>query len=315
MVLKSITRFVRTSQKIMVCMAAWLVVACAAKAQTVMALYNGDIPNSKPAPADYAEAFNVNGRFINKVTVPTLTMYTPANPNGTAVVICPGGGYGGLASVHEGADIAHAFTQIGVTAFVLKYRLPSDLIMVDKTIGPLQDVQRAIQIVRENAAKWKINTDRVGVIGFSAGGHLASTAVTHFARAVIGNNKQTSLRPDFGVLIYPVISMGEFTHAGSKKNLIGTEPTAQLVDLYSNEKQVTGQTPPVFLVHATDDKVVPVQNSLMFYQALIDNQVKAEMHIYQAGGHGFGLNNQTTDDKWFDSLTSWMKQNGWLSPE
>ena len=281
--------------------------------QKAIPLYPNGVPNSKPSPADYVEKVDQNS-FLSGVTIPTLTPYfaDKSKANGTAVIICPGGGYSGLSMVNEGFSIAEAFNKIGVTAFVLTYRLPSDSIMVDKTIGPLQDAQRAIQIVRQQAAEWGINPNKIGIIGFSAGGHLASTAITHFDKVVISNKNNTNLRPDFGVLIYPVITMGPKTHAGSKENLIGKHVSQELMDLYSNEKQVTSNTPPTFLVAAEDDDVVPVENTLMFYRALLDNKVKAEMHVYQAGGHGFGLYNKTTKDFWFDRLTEWMGENGWL---
>ncbi|WP_179414416.1 alpha/beta hydrolase [Mucilaginibacter sp. E4BP6] len=282
--------------------------------QKAIPLYPHGVPNSKPAPADYVEKWG-NDSFLFNVTQPTITPYfaDKSKANGTAVIICPGGGYSGLSMVNEGSSIAEAFNKIGVTAFVLTYRLPSDSIMVDKTIGPLQDAQRAIQIVRQQAVEWGINPNKVGIIGFSAGGHLASTAITHFDKVVINNKNNTNLRPDFGILIYPVISMGPKTHTGSKENLIGKHASQELMDLYSNEKQVTSNTPPTFLVAAEDDNVVPVENTLMFYHALLDNKVKAEMHIYPAGGHGFGLHNKTTKDLWFDRLTNWMDENGWLN--
>ena len=275
-------------------------------------LYPNGVPNSKKAPADYVE--KLNDTFLSGVTIPTIIPYFAAKDkaNGTAVIICPGGGYGGLSMENEGSSIAKAFNSIGVTAFILKYRLPSDSIMVDKTIGPLQDAQRAIQLVRQNAAAWGINPNKVGIIGFSAGGHLASTALTHFDKAVIDNKENTNLRPDFGMLLYPVITMGSKAHSGSKENLIGKNASQDLMDLYSNEKQVTANTPPTFLVQAEDDDVVPVQNSLMFYDAMVKNKVKGEIHIYQAGGHGFGLHNTTTKDYWFDRLKNWMDENGWL---
>jgi acetyl esterase/lipase len=232
--------------------------------------------------------------------------------NGAAVIICPGGGYSGLSMVNEGSTIAEAFNSIGVTAFILKYRLPSDSIMNDKTIGPLQDAQRAIQLIRQNAAAWGIDPNRVGVIGFSAGGHLASTFGTHFNKAVIDNKDNINLRPDFMVLLYPVITFGKYAHVGSRENLIGKTPSQELIDLYSNEKQVTPNTPPTFLVHAEDDGLVPIQNTLIFYDALVANKVPSELHIYPKGDHGFGLNNKTTKEKWFDNLTSWMDANGWL---
>lgn len=224
----------------------------------------------------------------------------------------PGGGYSGLAMGHEGRDIAKAFNSMGVTAFVVKYRLPSDSIMVDKTIGPLQDAQQAVITVRKNAAKWGIKADKIGIIGFSAGGHLASTEGTHFDKVLVDNKENISARPDFMLLLYPVISFGPQAHVGSRENLIGKTPSEDLVNLYSNEKQITANTPPTFLAHAGDDDVVPVQNSLMFYDGLLKNKVKAEMHIFQAGGHGFGLNNSKTNEKWIDWAKSWMLENGFI---
>jgi len=273
-------------------------------------LYPKGVPNSKPAPADYVEDDSNNHARL--VTDPTITPYLPekGKATGTAVVVCPGGGYSGLAIDHEGWAIAKKFNEIGVTAFVLKYRLPSDKIMVDKTIGPLQDAQRAIQIIRERATEWGIDPAKVGIIGFSAGGHLASTTETHFDKVAIDNPKNISVRPDFALLLYPVITFGELAHRGSQVNLTGKDAPKELIDLYSNEKQVTPNTPPTFIVHAEDDKTVPVQNSLMFYEALLANKVKAELHIYQAGGHGFGLNNKTTPDQWFDRCANFLKQNG-----
>jgi len=281
--------------------------------QKPIPLYPNGVPNSKPTPADYVEKMDQNN-FISGVSTPTLIPYFVygAKANGTAVIICPGGGYSGLSMVNEGSEIAEAFNKIGVTAFILKYRLPSDDIMVNKTIGPLQDAQRAVQLVRQNAAQWHIDPNKVGIIGFSAGGHLASTAETHFNDAVIDNPDNINLRPDFAILLYPVISFGGVAHVGSRENLIGKNPSQQLIDLYSNEKQVTANTPPTFLVQAEDDDVVPVQNSLLFYNALLQNKVKAEMHIFPQGGHGFGLNNSTTKDYWFDRLTEWMDGLGLL---
>jgi len=281
-------------------------------AQTPVPLYPNGIPNSKPAPAWYKESRSQWGGITN-VSVPTLTPYLlKGGTVHTAVLVIPGGGYSGVATGHEGDSVARAFNKIGIAAFVLKYRLPSDSIMHDKTIGPLQDAQSALLMMRKNAKQWNIDPARVGVIGFSAGGHLASTLGTHFDKPVIRDNGNISLRPDFMALIYPVITFGAFTHAGSRENLIGHNPSQQLIDLYSNEKQITAETPPAFLVHAEDDNVVPVQNSLMFYDALLKNKVKAEMHIYTAGGHGFGLYNATTKDYWFDRLKEWMEANGWL---
>ena len=277
-------------------------------------LYPNGAPNAKPTPPTYKETFDKKSSWASHVSMPTINTYLPAKgtANGTAIIIFPGGGYAGLAMGHEGKAIAEEFNKIGVTAFVVKYRLPSDSIMVDKTIGPLQDAQMAVLTVRKNAAQWGVKPDKIGIIGFSAGGHLASTEGTHFDKVVIDNKENISVRPDFMMLIYPVISFGPQAHVGSRENLIGKTPTQDLIDLYSNEKQVTANTPPSFLVHAGDDDVVPVQNSLMFYDSLLKNKVKAEMHIFQAGGHGFGLYNSKSKDKWFDWAKNWLDENGFL---
>jgi acetyl esterase/lipase len=278
-------------------------------------LYTSGVPNSKPAPAGYVEPDITKVTMLNKVTVPTMTPFFPekGKANGTAVIICPGGGYQNLAIKHEGFAVAQEFNKIGVTAFVLKYRLPSDLIMIDKTIGPLQDTEQAMLIIRTRAVEWGLNPNKIGIMGFSAGGHLASTFATHFDKVVIDNKAGVNLRPDFSILMYPVITFGEKTHRGSKNNLIGTNTSQNMVDLYSNEKQVTANTPITFIVHAADDDVVPIENTLMFYDALLKAKVKGEMHIFPTGGHGFGLNNRQSKAKWFDWCTTWMDTNGLLT--
>ena len=277
-----------------------------------IALFPNGVPNSKKAPADYAEK-TIDER-VSLVTDPTITPFFPekGKANGAAVVICPGGAYSRLAINKEGYSVAKEFNKIGVTAFVLKYRLPNDAIMADKTVGPLQDAQQAILTVRSHASEWGISPNRVGIIGFSAGGHLASTAGTHFDKAVVENKTIFSIRPDFMILMYPVISFGEFAHVGSKENLAGKNATAAIIDLYSNEKHVTATTPPTFIVHAQDDDVVPVQNSLLMYDALIKAKVSTEMHLYPAGGHGFGLNNAKSKARWFDWCAAWLDTNGFL---
>ncbi|WP_017260014.1 alpha/beta hydrolase [Pedobacter arcticus] len=277
--------------------------------EKVILLYPNGVPNAKQVPVDYIEEFSKDQiRFVSE---PTITAYLPAKDKatGTAVVICPGGGYGFLSITKEGTAIAKKFNENGIAAFVLKYRLPSDLIMLDKTIGPLQDGQRAIQLIRERSAEWNVDPAKIGVIGFSAGGHLASTIATHFDKFLIANPKNTSVRPDFALLLYPVITFGEYAHRGSISKLLGLNPSQELLNLYSNEQQVTPTTPPVFLVHAQNDKIVSIENSLLFYQALLKNKVKAEMHLYQAGGHGFGLNNKSTPDEWFERCLNFLKQN------
>jgi acetyl esterase/lipase len=287
-----------------------LLVAVSGVAQSVSEapLYTGTVPGSKQSTIKEQIIFVNGGVRIWNVIAPTLTKFSPVKPNGISVIICPGGGYGRLAIDHEGVEVAKAFNEIGVTAFVLKYRLPNDTIMVDKTTGPLQDAQQAIRTVRKHAAAWGLNPNKIGIMGFSAGGHLASTAATHFnliADPVM--NDSGSVRPDFAILIYPVISFDDsIAHKGSKTNLVGKNPSPELTKLYSNELQVTKNSPPAFLVHAGDDATVPVENSIRYYQACIKNKVLAEMHLYPKGGHGFGLNNKTTSDKWFDRLINWL---------
>jgi acetyl esterase/lipase len=280
-------------------------------AQTILPLYD-TIPDSKPSDNKETSVVTDGILRISHVSVPTLTMYMPENvkANSTAVIICPGGGYGILAASHEGSDVAKLFNEWGIVAFVLKYRLPDDAIMIDKSIGPLQDAQRAIQMVRQNAAKWNIDPTRIGIMGFSAGGHLASTASTHFNKPVIANPGNTSLRPDFSILLYPVISFTDsLTHMGSRDNLIGKNPSPGKIKEFSNEMQVTPQTPLAFLVQASDDGAVPPGNSIAYYQALIKNKIPAELHMYEKGGHGFGMHNKTTDDQWTERLKNWMKMN------
>jgi acetyl esterase/lipase len=259
------------------------------------------------------ESNGIPSRY-EKVTDPSLTVFLPSaeKATGTAVLICPGGGYGVLAFDHEGFAIARWLNENGIAGIILKYRLPSDLIMKDKSVGPLQDAQEAIRIIRRNREHWKINPGKIGVIGFSAGGHLASTLSTHFAEKVYEANDTTSARPDFSLLIYPVISFdAAFTHMGSRNNLIGNNPSKEVIDHFSNELQITGKTPPTFLVHSSDDKVVPVKNSLVYYEGLVKNNITAEMHIFQKGGHGYGLSvDKGTQSSWPDLCIKWLKTNG-----
>ncbi len=287
-----------------------------AHAQEVIPLYSKAIPNSKPVKDEEMSEITADHILvISKITRPTLTIFLPPKEkaNGTAVVVVPGGGYHIVAAGHEGYDIAKKFNEMGVAAFVVKYRIPDSLSMISPEIGPLQDAQRAIQIVRQRAKEWHIDEHRVGIIGFSAGGHLASTAGTHYDKAVIDNKEKINLRPDFMILVYPVISFTDsIGHIGSRDNLIGQNPSSEKIKEYSNELHVTPQTPPCFLVHAKDDDVVPVQNSIQFYEALKKNNVPAEIYLYNNGGHGFGLNNGTSDIKWMDLVKQWMMKNGWV---
>ncbi|RYY22791.1 MAG: alpha/beta hydrolase, partial [Chitinophagaceae bacterium] len=238
-----------------------------------ISLYNGKVPNSKAGPASYKET---NDRaWSRKVTDPEMIPFIPdpGKRTGTAIIIFPGGGYSGLSILNEGSNIANAFKEAGIAAFVVKYRLPSDSIMIDKSVGPLQDAQQAIKLVRMNAGKYGIDAAKVGIIGFSAGGHLASTVATHFDTTTIANVEKTNLRPDFAMLMYPVVSFGKYAHRGSRKALVGNDSVGPLAKRYSNELQVTEQTPPTFLVHAADDKTVAVENSVLFYQALLEHKV------------------------------------------
>jgi len=247
-----------------------------------------------------------------KVTDPTISVYLPTaeKTTGAAVLIFPGGGYGGLAFDYEGVDIAKWLSKNGIAGIVLKYRLPSDLIMKDKSVGPLQDAQEAMRIIRRNASAWKIDTRKIGVMGFSAGGHLASTLSTHYAEKVYELKDTISARPDFSLLIYAVITFdASFTHMGSRKNLIGENPADSVIRHYSNELMITEKTPPAFLVHASDDKVVPVKNSLVYFEGLVKFKIPAEIHVFQKGGHGFGLAiNRGTEAAWPDLCLNWLRE-------
>ncbi|MBS1792760.1 MAG: alpha/beta hydrolase [Acidobacteria bacterium] len=224
------------------------------------------------------------------VDIPTLTPFLAPKETatGASVVVCPGGGYSHLSDVKEGSDVAKWLNSLGISAFVLKYRLG----MRYHQPNQLLDAARALRTVRARAGEWNLDAKRIGILGFSAGGHLASTLATHFDA---GNPDakdpidRVGSRPDLVILIYPVITMGEFTHKGSKTNLLGENPTAELVQKYSNELQVTKETPPAFLVHTMNDPAVPVENSLMFVAALRKAGVSFEFHLYEQGPHGFGL--------------------------
>lgn len=250
-----------------------------------------------------------NSPRLLKVTDPVLDIYFASdnNANGTATVICPGGGYRRLAYDHEGIQIAKWLNDLGITAFILKYRLPSDDIMKDKTVGPLQDGLEAIRIVRRHAKEWNIDPNKIGIMGFSAGGHLASTVSTHYNEKVYKPKDKTSARPDFSILIYPVISMDSATtHYGSRVNLLGENPSEQLIEHFSNDLMVSKDTPPAFLVHATDDMAVPIKNSINYMFALKGFGIPTELYILEKGGHGFGMGNPATGYYWPDACKSWL---------
>jgi acetyl esterase/lipase len=288
-----------------------------AKAQQELPLYEGDIPNSIAAPDEEATRDpNEAYPFRLNISRPTVTVYEAhsRDTKRAAVIILPGGSYRGLSIVKEGHEVARAFNDLGVTAFVLKYRTPSERYMVDKTRGPLQDAQQAIRRVRARADEWRIDRNRIGVVGFSAGGHLAATTGTQFDQPVLPDWRSANLRPDFLILVYPVISFSdELAHQGSREQLLGAAPAPDLIKRYSNELNVTARTPPTFLVHAADDTTVAVGNSMRFAEALQAQHVAVELLVYPAGGHGFGLNNATTRDRWFDRCAQWLESQGWTS--
>lgn len=249
---------------------------------------------------------NDSGRISN-VTDPTITVYLPkgqAKPS-PAVVICPGGGYARLASEHEGHAFARWLNSLGIAGIVLKYRLPNQ-----HTFVPLEDVQQAIRTVRSSAAEWNINPEKVGVAGFSAGGHLAGTASVLYDQQPLKEARyyQISARPDFSILVYPVISMEDsIVHKGSRRNLLGDNPSPELLELFSLEKQVNAKTPPTILFHSEDDKTVPIENSRQYYQSLLKNGVHAMMLELPAGGHGWGMRqNGITYDPWLSTLKTWL---------
>jgi acetyl esterase/lipase len=248
---------------------------------------------------------------------PSITIYLPPTRQSpsAAVVVCPGGGYGALATAHEGRQPAQFLNSLGAAAFVLKYRLAPRY----HQPAPLQDAGRALRIVRARAKEWNVDPNRIGIWGFSAGGHLASTLATHFDA---GNPKaedpieRASCRPDFAILSYPVITMDPaHTHMGSRKNLLGQNPDPELEALYSNEKQVRPDTPPTFLFHTSEDKAVPPENSILFYQALRKARIPCELHIYEKGAHGVGLAPKDPIlSSWPDRLAAWLKQRGVIQP-
>ena len=232
----------------------------------------------------------ING---DEYTEATLTIYPAKKPNGQAIVACPGGGYAGIATTHEGHDMAAWFNTQGITYAVLHYRMPYGTHEI-----PLSDAHQAIRYMRKNGEKWGIK--QLGIMGSSAGGHLASTAATHF---------DAETRPDFQILFYPVVTMTDYTHQGSKDNLLGKNPSEELVKLYSNELQVTEQTPPAFIMHSSNDDVVPILNSINYYLALCKHGVWSSMHLYPIGGHGWGYNESFPyKAQWKNELEKWLRE-------
>jgi len=280
-------------------------------------LYNGEIPNS--IKTNDKEVIQNGGDItcIDHVQNPDIAVFLPTKKfaTGQAVIICPGGGYWVLAYDYEGTDIAKYLNSIGVAAFVLKYRLPVYGNCKIPHMAPLMDAQRAMRMVRSNAAKWNINPGKIGIMGFSAGGHLASTLGTHFDNGnpvAKDSIERVSCRPDFMILVYPVITFTDSCmHSGSREALLGKNPDPKLVKLYSNELQVTPNTPPTLIVTAVDDSAVPVKNSLLMFDALQKNKVPVEMHILSEGEHGFGLAMYSEHiNEWSTYMKLWLK---WLN--
>jgi len=267
-------------------------------AQQVLPLYTDSIPN------------NVGVR--PKEEEPTLTAYIPPadKATGTAVVIFPGGAYYFLATKTEGTAIAEAFVKKGIAAFVVKYRLPKDSVMRDKSMVPLMDAQEAIKLVKLRSKEWHIDPYRVGIVGYSAGGHLASTLGTHFNKSYIPNKEEISLRPAFMILAYPVITMNNtLTHQGSRISLLGEKPSPEQLRFFSSETNTSWQTPPTYITHASDDQTVSVENSVVFYEALKQKGVNAELHIYPKGDHGFTQRQEV--DEWMEPMLWFIKRGGW----
>ena len=244
----------------------------------------------------------------------------PANKDentGTSILICPGGGYERVSYIYNGFNFAKWFNTLGINVYVLIYRLPHQQDLQQRELAPLQDAQRAMKIIRSNSSQWNINVNKVGVMGISAGGHVATMLGTHLdnVSSIKDLLDTVNSSPDFMILLSPVVTMGEFAHQGSKKNFLGSDTSKAMIEAYSNELQVTQATPPAFMVHAFNDKTVNVKNSLLFYQALIDNNINASIHVFPQGGHGIRLDeNPGSTDLWTDLLERWLKEMKFVTP-
>ncbi|MCD4711089.1 MAG: alpha/beta hydrolase [Bacteroidales bacterium] len=299
-------------KKLLICLLITSIIAPVVAQNQILPLWKADPPNYRETGEvtiwDTSDIVRV--RNVQK---PDIAVFLPSkrNATGEAVVICPGGGYGILAYDWEGSDIARWLNSRGIAAFVLKYRLPGSASNIVPHKSPLMDAQRAMMLVRSNAAKLNPDPGKIGVMGFSAGGHLASTLSTHYDEGDPSASdpvEQVSCRPDFSILVYPVISFTEeFKHSGSRNNLLGEDADESLVKHYSNELQVTEDTPPAILIHSDDDTAVPVENSIAYYKALRANQVSSELHIYPYGGHGYSLAiGQGHLSTWPDRVIEWI---------
>ncbi len=277
------------------------------------------IPGAIDAPNFHEESLSVDKgqpRIIH-VTSPELYTFFPAKDNGnrTAVILLPGGGYSRLAIYGSCFEAAQWLNELGITAFVLKYRLPNDTIMVDKAVGPLQDAQEAIRLVRKRANEWNLDPRKIGVMGFSAGGHLAASLATLYDLKTYPAPDTSSARPDFTLMMYGGISMLEgIGHAGSRKRLLGENPDQAKLNLFSGEMQVTANTPPAFIVHSANDSTVPYGSSVAYFNALRKFNIPAELHVYETGGHGYGLNGKGgTESGWPLACAHWLKTHGFLT--
>jgi acetyl esterase/lipase len=286
-------------------------------AQDFIPLWEKDkMPNSKGMHL----ADSIANERIYRVATPGMYVFLPGKQEnkGAAVVICPGGGYERLAYVVSGLQLAKWFNTMGISAFVLNYRLPNYPDLKQRDIGPLQDAQRAIRIIRANAWKWGINTDKIGVMGSSSGGHLATTLGTHpeDVSAVKDSLDKTAFNPNFMILVSPVVTMDQkYAHKGSVKNLLGEHPTNELIAMYSNELQVTAKTPPTFIVDAENDKAVSPMNSLLFYQALLSNNIPVSFHVFPQGAHAIALrNNPGSTELWTGLCEAWLNEMNIIAP-
>ena len=295
--------------KFVISFVAFFLILNSSMAQYV-ALYQ-NTPNQKLVP-NLETSIDTMGILITSAVSEPSYQYFRAKADTVkrpCVIICPGGAYFILADGHEGVDVAKYFNSIGVNAMVLKYRIPDNNNQIDKSIAPLQDAQQAMYLARKNASIWGIDEHKIGIMGFSAGGHLAASLASHYSDVKISNDEQISLRPDFQILIYPVITTKSFGHSGSTLNLIGPNPTEEQINYFSNESWVNTQSPITFIVHAKDDDAVPVKNAEIYNEAFIKNKVASKLYLFEKGGHGFGMKNKMSEKQWPPILEAWLFEN------
>ena len=279
--------------------------------ETIDLYESGKIPNS----IAFDNSEQISNGIVTNVSIPQLLVFKAQkeNSNKTAMLICPGGSYHCL-HLRSVCDVAETLAMNGVTSFVLKYRLPNDKWCKDKSTAPIQDAQRAMQIIRQQSDKWNIDSMKVGVLGQSAGGHLAACVSYLYDNSFIDNKEGVNLRPDFSILIYPVITMDTtYTHMTSRINLLGRNPAKNKQDLFSPEKNIKPDAPSTFILHANDDKVVPVENSLLLYKALMNSEILVDMHLFSSGGHGFGYG--ISKNRWLPLCIEWLTDKGYIKSE